>query len=79
METLENNKISEFIRHLEEASRLLDELAHDDPKAIALAGESIASNQPTVNDLNGRAGQRFLAMASTYLSYSGWVRTPLPK
>jgi hypothetical protein len=73
------NTIGEFIRHLEEASRLLDELADTNPRAIAKAGETIAADQASLGGSPERAGQRFLALASTYLSYSGWIRTPLPK
>jgi hypothetical protein len=74
-----NNTVDEFIRHLEEASRLLDELAETNPQGIAMAGETIAADRASLGGVSERAGQRFLELASTYLSYSGWVRTPLPK
>ena len=75
----ENKTVGDVIRHLEEASRLLDELAATDPRAIAMAGKTIAGEMTGTWPEPERAGQRFLAMASTYLSYSGWIRTPLPK
>jgi len=74
-----NKTIGEFIRHLEEASRLLDEMAETDPRAIAAAGAALALEPAEPYGIQERAGQRFLSLASTYLSYSGWVRTPLPK
>jgi hypothetical protein len=72
-------RIGEVIRHLEEASRLLDELAATNPQAIAAAGEALVGERAATGPADERAGQRFLAMASTFLSFSGWIRTPLPK
>ena len=79
MNTEGDDTVGQVIRHLEEASRLLDELAATNPQAIAAAGEAIAAEQTAASFSDERAGQRFLAMASTFLSFSGWIRTPLPK
>jgi hypothetical protein len=76
MAEFENSDQDEtLLAHLKGVSAILDQLAGQDPQAYARAVNKLRDLAKGTGD--GSCGGRFLMMASTYLDYSAWIRSPL--